>query len=122
MRLTAEQIAAAKQAAKIKNPRHEHDDCIRMAYEWLDAQTTTKGVRSEDWKHIIERWCGRYITDDDVEVAALMHPNVFGQYPKLNISSRLRLPHIQRVHGMAGARLHISEICDEALQDYERAE
>ena len=39
-RLTAAQIARGKTFAVHRSdpPYHEHDDCIRMAYEWLDAQ------------------------------------------------------------------------------------
>lgn len=99
-RLTDDQIDRAKISANLRNPIHEHNDCIRMAYEWLDAQNVIKIVREEDWKHIIERWCGRYISDDDVRVAASMHPKISGKHPKYNISSRLVLPSSMRLKGI----------------------
>jgi len=103
MVLTDDLIERAKKNVRIFQPRHEHNDCIRMAYEWLDAQLTTKGTRAADWKHIIERWCGRYITDADVEIAAFMHPKIDGKYPKYNIGKRLTLPSSQRLVGIGEA-------------------
>lgn len=100
MSLSDDQIELAKKDAKVFKPRHEHNDCIRMAYEWLDAQQTTQGTRVEDWKHIIERWCGRYISDADVQVAVLMHPKIEGKYPKYNIGKRLTLPSSMRLAGI----------------------
>ncbi len=43
--LTAADIQKAK-STTLYSPGdvlHEHDDCIRMAYEWIDAQIVTKG-------------------------------------------------------------------------------
>lgn len=100
---TDDLIEQAKKDAKLFQPNHEHNDCIRMAYEWLDAQLTTQGTRAADWKHIIERWCGRYITDSDVEVAAFMHPKIEGKYPKYNIGKRLTLPSTKRLVGIGEA-------------------
>lgn len=73
---------------------HEHNDCIRIAYEWLDAQkkNQTKIRHTYPIKHFIERWAGRYVSTSDVIVAAYLHPEISGQYPKYNISSRLTLP------------------------------
>jgi hypothetical protein len=98
--LSDDQIEQAKKDAKVFQPKHEHNDCIRMAYEWMDAQQTTQGTRTADWKHIIERWCGRYISDADVEIAASMHPNIEGKYPKYNFGKRLTLPSSQRLVGI----------------------
>lgn len=106
MRLSTEEIARAKQQANLQSPRHEHDDCIRMAYEWLDAQKTTPTRRADDWKHIVEYWCGRYITDDDVKIAALLHPRVEPDGNRLNISRRLVLPSFERLIGITGAKKH----------------
>ncbi|WP_215757257.1 hypothetical protein, partial [Gluconobacter sp. P5H9_a] len=66
--LTDKEINDAKIGFKYQHPSdilHEHEDCIRMAYEWLDAQTTikTKPKHSRALKHIIEKWAGRYISD-----------------------------------------------------------
>lgn len=106
--LTAQQIAEAKKHVRYQrqNNVHEHDDCIRIAYEWLDAQTTIKRTlkRAYPIKHIIERWGGRYISSADVEVAAEIHPRVKGRYPHFNISSRLTLPRDGRLADIQEAR------------------
>jgi hypothetical protein len=112
MTLTGQQIADAKKAANLRNPRHEHDDCIRMAYEWLDAQKTTKATRMDDWKHKVEHWCGRHITEDDVLVAALLHPRIEPQGYQLNISQRLVLPSFERLIGIGEAKKHVSRMDD----------
>ncbi|MFV2053388.1 hypothetical protein [Aliiroseovarius sp. YM-037] len=70
---------------------------------------TAKGFRSGDWKHLIERWCGRYISDDDVQVAALMHPNIQGKFPSLNIGKRLVLPNERRLKSIRQAGAHSYE-------------
>ncbi|WP_394227587.1 hypothetical protein [Paracoccus marcusii] len=106
MVLTDAQIVQAKKDAGQIQPRHEHNDCIRMAYEWLDVQRTTKGKRSADWKHIIERWCGRYISDDDVRIAAFMNPKIDGKYPNYNIGKQLTLPSSQRLRAIGEAGKH----------------
>jgi hypothetical protein len=84
---------------------HEHNDCIRMAYEWLDAQKKIKGkvAKPIPIKHHIEKWCGRYISTHDVEVAAVLHPEIRGTYPYFNISSRLTLPSRERLQGVSQA-------------------
>lgn len=106
--LSTNQIAAAKQGFSYLHPAeilHEHDDCIRMAYEWLDAQKTraTLSKKSRPLKHIIEKWAGRYISQSDVEVAAAMHPRIQGKYPDFNLSARLILPSDQRLEGIGEA-------------------
>ncbi|MFI7801268.1 hypothetical protein PSFL_23650 [Pseudomonas sp. DD1] len=80
----------------------EHRDCIRFAYEWLDAQTKTKGIQKIpfDLKHLIQRWAGRYVSSSDVEVAAYLHPEIRGRYPYFNISSRLTSPSINRISNL----------------------
>jgi len=60
--LTDEQIENGKaRVGRQLDGHHEHNDCIRMAYEWLDAQRTTKTIRNthQPLKHIIEKWSGR---------------------------------------------------------------
>lgn len=73
--LTAEEIENAKTACRrtAGEPVHGHDDSIRIAYEWLDAQKRLKQLRVTNprpLKHIIERWGNDYVSQDDVEVAA----------------------------------------------------
>ena len=108
--LTSQQIAAAKRATKYgpDGAHHEHDDCVRIAYEWLDAQDKTQGVTKKTFaiKHIIERWAGRYVSQSDVEVAAHLHPGIRGTYPRFNISSRLREPSLSRLEGIGEAGKH----------------
>ncbi|MBD8649472.1 hypothetical protein IFT66_00090 [Rhizobium sp. CFBP 13726] len=104
---TNQQIADAKKSASYSDNdhHHEHDDRIRIAYEWLDAQTKTKGPTAKRWalKHVIENWAGRYVSQSDVEVAAHMHPEITGSYPKYNISARLIRPSSSRLTGIAEA-------------------
>lgn len=106
--ITKEAIEAAKSETKYRHRKdilHEHDDCIRMAYEWLDAQKKTKTKCSKTYalKHIIEKWAGRYVSQSDVEVAAHLHPEIFGTYPEYNISAKLTLPNDGRLEGIAEA-------------------
>lgn len=84
---------------------HEHDDCIRIAYEWLDAQKKIQGKVNKAFalKHLIEKWGGRYVSTTDVDVAAHLHPDINGTYPYFNISSRLTLPSDERLKGIGEA-------------------
>ncbi len=88
--------------------KHEHRDCIRMTYLWLDAQIKTQYYRQNGFvdKHMIENWCGRYISSSDLTVAASMHPEIEGIYPKFNISKSLVFPHWQRLNGINQAFIH----------------
>lgn len=108
--LSAEAIAGAKARAGYAHgdPHHEHDDCIRLAYEWLDAQKVLKQPlkRPRALKHIIEKWAGRYVSQSDVEVAAELHPYIFGEYPYFNVSARLVEPSVDRLVGIAEAYKH----------------
>lgn len=106
--LTDKQIEQAKKTTQYSlgdDIVHEHNDCIRMAYEWLDAQKKIKGPTSRTYaiKHMIERWCGRYISRSDVDVAAHMHPEIHGQYPHFNFSARLTRPSKVRLTGISEA-------------------
>ncbi|MGV1099148.1 hypothetical protein ACUUL3_07000 [Thiovibrio sp. JS02] len=98
--ITKEQIAKAKKEVVLKDEApHAHDECIRIAYEWLDAQKKTKKSSSisRPLKHLIENWAGRYISQSDVEIAAHLHPDIFGKYSRYNISSRLTEPSLDRL-------------------------
>lgn len=107
--LTDEQIESGKATTKYslrEGPHHEHPDCVRMAYEWLDAQTKTSSPNKRSsfaLKHIIEKWAGRYVSTSDVDVAASMHPAIVGSYPYFNISSRLIEPNLRRLEGIEQA-------------------
>ena len=107
--LSDAQIKDGKSKAPLQLDGHfEHNDCIRMAYEWLDAQVKTKNRRMthNPIKHIIEKWGGRYVSTSDVEVAAWLHPDIIGTYPNFNISSRLTLPSVVRLSGIGEAGKH----------------
>ncbi|QJP93749.1 hypothetical protein [Pseudomonas fluorescens] len=109
--LTDEQINAAKKTTRYsttEKPLHEHNDCIRFAFEWLDAQVKTKGCtkKPHQLKHLIERWAGRYVSTHDVDVAAQMHPDIHGDYPYFNISSKLTNPSFTRISGLGETYSH----------------
>ncbi|KTT98682.1 hypothetical protein SB4_10550 [Sphingomonas sanguinis] len=104
--LTDQEIEAGK--AKLRytsDVLHEHNDCIRLAYEWLDAQVTIKSgaKKFRPLKHIIEKWAGRYVSQSDVEVAAIMHPRITGEYPNYNLSAKIVLPNDRRLQGIGEA-------------------
>jgi hypothetical protein len=106
LHITKHDIAMAKKAcARSKDPLHEHDDCIRIAYEWLDAQIPIKNSRSKlvPLKHIIESWAGRYVSQSDVEVAVHLHPYFKGVYPRYNFSTKMVEPNIKRLEHIAEA-------------------
>lgn len=109
--LTDSQIEEGKKRAKYSlesGGHHEHNDCIRIAYEWLDAQTKIKGISRKPvtLKHLIENWAGRYVSTSDVDVAATLHPEIKGAYPFFNISSRLTRPSKKRLEGIGEAFTH----------------
>ncbi|MCA6105024.1 hypothetical protein [Bradyrhizobium australafricanum] len=107
-KLTATEIAEAKKRVKYQHAsvRDEHDDCVRIAYQWMDAQILTKRMlgRSYPLKNIIEIWGGRHIEAFDVEAAAELHPKLRGKYPHFNISARLTFPSGRRLANIAEAR------------------
>lgn len=92
----------------LEDQHHEHNDCIRIAYEWLDAQKKTKNTTKKLYtlKHLIEKWGGRYVSTSDVCVAAELHPEIHGIYPFFNISARLTEPSTQRLYGISEAMKH----------------
>lgn len=105
---TDEEIEGAKLVAQRErlyqscDPVHEHHDCIRAAFAWLDAQQTI-AKRPRSWhpvKSLVEGWAKRYVSADDVVVAALLHPHIKGHYPDFHISSRLTLPDLARLDGL----------------------
>ncbi len=106
--LSAAEIAGAKKRVNYQHARveHGHDDCVRIAYHWLDAQILTKRMlgRSYPLDKIIEVWGGRHIAASDVAVAAELHPRIRGKYPHFNISARLTFPSGRRLANIAEAR------------------
>lgn len=106
--LTDAQIQKAIEELALSGASHEHPDCVRIAYEWLDAQKKLKHPRqySVDLKHIIEAWGGRYVSQSDVKVAAHLHPEIVGEYSRYNISARLVKPSTDRLKGIGQALTH----------------
>lgn len=102
------EVAKANTAYTLDSHHHENNDCIRIAYEWLDAQKKTKGISSKGnaLKHLIENWGGRYVSTSDVCVAAQLHPEIRGEYPRFNISARLTEPLITRLDNIPEAMTH----------------
>lgn len=105
MLLTDQAIEEGKARQKKVKAHHEHHDCVRIAYEWLDAQKKIKGFTTKGYaiKHLVERWAGRYVSQSDVELAAALHPDIRGSYPYFNISARLTEPSSRRLDGIAQA-------------------
>ena len=108
--LTDAQIEEGKDGVIYGSPQplHQHNDCIRIAYEWLDAQRKISGPQKLMFplKHLIEKWGGRYVSQSDVEVAAYLHPSIRGKYPLYNISARLTLPAEDRLEDIGEAYAH----------------
>lgn len=92
-------LQAINTVSRNPNNLHEHPDCVRIAYAWLDAQTKIKSACRQSYplKHLIEKWAGRYVSESDVEVAAYLHPGITGKYPNFNISSNLTEPRRSRL-------------------------
>jgi hypothetical protein len=108
--LTDKQIEEAKKRALYQQeygtPRttpDDHNDSVRIAYEWLDAQRKMKKASCWPCKHIVEGWGKRHIPWFAVAVAAELHPKVFGAYPFLNIAKQLVLPSTKRLEGIGQA-------------------
>ena len=115
---------AKKEVVYLLEGHHEHDDCIRMAYEWLDAQIPTKTPirRRYALKHLIEAWSGRYVSQSDVEVAAHLHPHISGSYPFFTFSSRLVEPSINRLEHLEEAFKHSPDRTRHDASNYSRTE
>jgi hypothetical protein len=105
-------IAAAYRRTRLSlGMYHEHPDCVRIAYEWLDAQVTVKKPRTDMWrpqtKHHVENWGKCYVSTSDVEVAAELHPRICGDYPAFNLSKRLTHPKGPRLWNIDEAGRHM---------------
>ena len=100
-----EQILIAINAVRTRDFFYEHSDCVRIAYQWLDAQVKMRSTSRQFrcLKNYIERWAGRYVSATDVEAAAFLHPGVKGEYPYYNIGVRLIEPDLSRLTDIAEA-------------------
>lgn len=101
---------AINKLPKNSDTLHEHPDCVRIAYEWLDAQKKIGSKCNQIYqiKHLIERWAGRYVSQSDVEVAAYLHPDIKGNYPFYNISSKLTEPRRSRLNNILEAMTQLN--------------
>ena len=125
LHITKFDIAKAKEEVSYQlQGHHEHDDCIRMAYEWLDAQKPTKTPLKRQFplKHLIEAWAGRYVSQSDVEVAAHLHPHITGSYPFFSFSSQLVEPSIERLECIEEAMKHSPNRNRHREEDYKTSE
>ena len=113
--LTDTEIEKAKKHVNYRDhqPFHQHNDCIRIAYEWLDAQTKLKNKSKSylsDLKRAIEEWGGRYVSISDVLVAIHLHPEISISSPNsrvsINISKKWTLPSLIRLQGIKEAFAH----------------
>ena len=121
-----EEIEVAKKNTHYTLSDHsiQHNDCIRIAYEWLDAQKIIKSKTSKSYplKHMIENWAGRSVSQTDVDVAAHLHKNIQGSYPYYNISSRLIEPSTKRLESIGEAFKHENYRESHKPEDYSTRE
>lgn len=91
--LTKEHIQKSKEGMKniYNETYYEHDDCVRIAYEFLSAQPVLSQAPPRhkrglfySLKSMIEHWAGRYVSTDDVKLAAKIL-GLKGTYPFYNI-------------------------------------
>ena len=126
MSLTDAQIERGKQEVMLGKwyslenieQHHEHHDCIRIAYEWIDAQTKTKHPQETVWKSYVESWGERSVSTSDIDVAAYLHPDVklkkihprdgSSSYILLNISKKIIIPSKKRLNNIREAFQHPS--------------
>ena len=108
--LSDETIALAKARANYAGfiPVHQNNDCIRIAYAWLDAQarTTTFSEVPVSQRGLIRSWGGALVMYGDIIVAAELHPDIHGSYPYLNLSRELTFPDLARLATIPGANEH----------------
>lgn len=103
MNLTAEEIAKGKcdtTCWSVLVIHHAHDDLIRIAYEWLDAQARTSDTSTKRFpiRDLIVNWSGCPVSVSDIGVAATLHA-LRGRYPYFNVSARLTEPAKRRLDG-----------------------
>jgi len=100
--ITADQIFRTKLILNLSHLEQEHDENVRIAYEWLDAQAITKAPmgKRDNILRLIDDWGGRKISQTDIDIAVYLHPDTKGDYPTYNIDSRLTLPSAERLRGI----------------------
>lgn len=84
-------------------------DCVKIAYAFLDAQQKTKTRQTFSrgmLKKLMEKWAGRYISADDVNLAIKMHPELQGDAQSCNVSTKLVFPSYSRLDGIKDTWSH----------------
>lgn len=62
--------------------------------------------RASAFKHMVEYWCDRYVSQNDSALAAMLHQDVQGEYPYFNLSRRLIEPSVPRLANIGQAFAH----------------
>lgn len=57
-------------------------------------------------KRLMDDWGGREISQNDIEIAAYLHPEIKGECPFYNISSQLAFPSAERLRGIGESFRH----------------
>jgi len=107
--LTDAQIEAAKaKEASLIAGQPASDLVIMAAFEGLDAQPRIKSPssKSRPLKHIIENWAGCYVSMADVKIAAWLHPDITGEYPRFNIAFSMTRPSAARLQNIGQGDAH----------------
>ena len=103
--ITDEMISQAKTKTtyyNINDIHHQHNDCIRACYEWLDAQTPTKTHQNHINKAMVEQWTQQYVSNDDLTVAITLHPKFsLSNNFKCNCSKSYVFPNPERLKNIS---------------------
>lgn len=86
----------------IKKPRRITYNLVRVACNWLDAQSLDDDNHSAryDLEEIISDWCGIPVPAFCIIIAAELLPDVKGEYPCYNLCSTLITPSVCRLDGL----------------------
>ena len=97
--LTDARIEEEKKKFGMPQNTQSSSDCVRIAYAWFDAQVKTGRIAraSIEIKNVINAWGARYVSIDDVEIAACLHPEIRGSYPSYNIHEHFTRPNKRRL-------------------------
>ena len=100
--ITEDQSNTADLTPDFPDLENKLNDSVRIAYQWFDAQTKKEVPlgNSVDLQHLIRDWGGREISQNDIEIAASIHPGTKGEYPRYNIDSGMTLPSAERLRGI----------------------
>lgn len=127
MKITDSEIKLALDEIKKKSSDDfytESLDSVRIAYQWLDAQKSLKGVHLHisPIKHVIEFWGCRYVSQYDLDAAVLLHPRFKGSNDCYNLSKDLILPAMFRLEGIKEAGLHMDYRERNRMENFKYAE